>query len=464
MARAVRNGKIETPSARLRLPPRKAPYWASLGPGRKIGYRRPAKGGAGAWVARFREEGKASSWREKGIGTADDYQDADGVTALSFLQAQEKARGWFLLAHEEATGVKVHRGSLTVVQAMVAYLDALDRAGRRSAKDARARTRLHILPTLGPVEVEKLTRLRLEKWLDALAASPRTKKLSKRPIPKRPRKPVREQDPTPPPKTADEKRARKATANRVLSTLKAALTYAKARGLVRCPDDAWRSVKPFRAVEEARQNYMTPEEQQRLLNAIKDADFKHLVYGALLTGCRYGELTRVKVGDFDAASGTLLILETKGGKPRRALLTSEGRTFFEGITAGRDRNESIFTHEALQDMRRVAPITLEPVEKVRRDWKPSEQTKRMRDACDAAELPRMGFHQLRHSYASALVAAGMPLAYVAQLTGHADTRILEKHYAHLAPSDLSRSLEALAPKLGVPVAPVKALKIMKGGA
>jgi hypothetical protein len=53
------------------------------------------------------------------------------------------------------------------------------------------------------------------------------------------------------------------------------------------------------------------------------------------------------------------------------------------------------------------------------------------------------------------------MAYVAQLTGHADTRMLEKHYAHLAPSDLSRSLEALAPKLILAVDPVSNLKLKK---
>ena len=457
MARSIRDGKIETPSARLRLPARKAPYWASLGPGRKIGYRRPVNGGAGAWIARFRTEGTDSSWREKALGIADDFQGADGVTSISFRQAQDKAQAWFDQAREEATGEKVHRGPVTVAQAMAAYLDAMDRDGKKSAKDARARSGLHILPTLGPVEVEKLTRLRLEKWLSALAASARTKKKSKRLPPKRPRKPVKVQKTAPPPKTADEKRARKSTANRVLSTLKAALTYAKARGLVRCPDDAWRSVKPFRAVEEARQNYMTPEEQQRLLNAIKEADFKRLVYGALLTGCRYGELTRMKVRDFDATSGTVLILESKAGRPRRALLTVEGRTFFERITAGKKGHETIFQRDQAQRRTRLE-------EEDQLTWAPSEQTRRMRDACDLAKLPRMGFHQLRHSYASALVTAGMPLAYVAQLTGHADTRMLEKHYAHLAPSDLSRSLEALAPKLGIALPPVAPLKIRKGGA
>jgi hypothetical protein len=58
----------------------------------------------------------------------------------------------------------------------------------------------------------------------------------------------------------------------------------------------------------------------------------------------------------------------------------------------------------------------------------------------------------------------MPLAYVAQLTGHADTRMLEKHYAHLAPSDLTRSLEALAPKLGITLDPIANLKTSKAKA
>jgi integrase len=117
-----------------------------------------------------------------------------------------------------------------------------------------------------------------------------------------------------------------------------------------------------------------------------------------------------------------------------------GKVFFEGITAGRATNELIFQHEGFdgRDWKGA---------KVTRGWKRSEQQRPMEAACKAAGLTVMGFHQLRHSYASALVAAGMPLAMVAKLTGHADTRMLERHYAHLAPSDLSRALEAMAPNL-----------------
>ena len=43
----------------------------------------------------------------------------------------------------------------------------------------------------------------------------------------------------------------------------------------------------------------------------------------------------------------------------------------------------------------------------------------------------MGFHQLRHSYASIAVQNGLPLQILAQNLGHADSRMVEKHYAHL---------------------------------
>jgi len=75
----------------------------------------------------------------------------------------------------------------------------------------------------------------------------------------------------------------------------------------------------------------------------------------------------------------------------------------------------------------------------------------------------LGFHELRHSYASMLVNAGCPLAYVAAQLGHTDTRMVEKHYGHLAPTALADSIRALMPKQGLMgVAKVESLKITAG--
>ena len=60
----------------------------------------------------------------------------------------------------------------------------------------------------------------------------------------------------------------------------------------------------------------------------------------------------------------------------------------------------------------------------------------------------MSFHILRHSWASLAVMAGVPLLVVAKNLGHADTRMVEKHYGHLAPSYIADAIRAGAPRFG----------------
>ncbi len=54
--------------------------------------------------------------------------------------------------------------------------------------------------------------------------------------------------------------------------------------------------------------------------------------------------------------------------------------------------------------------------------------------------------------------ANVPLVVVAKNLGHADTRMCEKHYAHLAPSYVAEAIRSQAPKLGI-VKPGKAARL-----
>jgi len=347
---------------------------------------------------------------------------------------------------------------LTVSQALERYIAQHEARGGKSAKDMRQRAKLWIKPTLGDIEIPKLTRAKVAAWHQGIAESqPRTRTKKTVLEPKHPRKMKGETRPEKTPRanpTEDDKRKRKATANRILAVLKAALTCARVQGWVTCSGDAWELVKPFRGVEEPRQTYLTPQQQQRLLNAIQAQDFRDLVSAALATGCRYGELCRMKVEDFDpSGAGSVLVRIAKSGKSRRVLLTKEGRAFFQNLTAGRQGDDLIFRRENVQRRTRGGDPQA---------WGKNDQQRIIKNACKAAGLPEMGFHQLRHSYASALVSAGMPLALVAKLTGHADTRMLERHYAHVAESDLSRALEALAPSLGLHTGNILDLNISTG--
>ena len=169
---------------------------------------------------------------------------------------------------------------------------------RATGLEVERRAALHILPQLGNFKISKLTTHQLNTWRDQLAASPALF----RPRPGRPHKHK------PLPKTKDEQRARKVSANKCITILKAALNRSFKDGLLQ-EDKAWRRFELFHKVEIARERALTITEAQRLIYAADErSGFRNLLHAALLTGCRFGELRNLRVKDF--THGKLAIRQT----------------------------------------------------------------------------------------------------------------------------------------------------------
>jgi integrase len=72
------------------------------------------------------------------------------------------------------------------------------------------------------------------------------------------------------------------------------------------------------------------------------------------------------------------------------------------------------------------------------------------EACARARIsPSVSLHILRHSHGSTLAMRGVPMGVIAAQLGHSDTRMTEKHYAHLAPSYVADTIRANFPNLGL---------------
>jgi integrase len=412
MARTVRDVALETRAARARLRSQGKPYYRTIEEGLHLGYRKPVSG-AGKWVLRHYVGGQ--DYTVETIEAADDLSDADGVAILSYRQAQARARERMVHRAHAAAGKP---GPLTVRDIVEAYLEWLE-GNRKSAVDARLRARAHIYPTLGNIEAALLKTDVLRKWHVALAkALPRARtKLGKA-------QQHRAFD-----GSADALRRRRSSANRVLTILKAALNHAFNDG--KLPSDAaWRKVKPFRGVDAARIHYLTVAEARRLIDACEPG-FRPLVQAALQTGARYGELVSLNVHDFNPDAGTVTIRQSKASKPRHVVLTNEGAAWFALWTDGQVGSEPLLRRPGGER------------------WRASHQLRPMRDACERAKIaPALSFHGLRHTWASLAVMAGVPLLVVAKNLGHADTRMVEKHYGHLAPSYVADAIRAAAPRFG----------------
>jgi integrase len=419
MARTIVDQNLKDRTARGRLSPRARPYYRLIEEGLHLGYRRPRgrrgrPAPAGKWVLRRYIGGQ--TYAVETIGVADDFSDADGVAVLDFKQAQDLARSLHVQRAHAAAGVA---GSLTVAAAMEAYFAQLESKGK-PIDTARHHANASIIPALGDIEVAALTAGQIRRWLHDLAKlAPRVRTAKGKP------QQYRQHDES----DADAVRRRRSSANRIYATLRAALNYCWREKKV-TSDAEWRRVEPFENVDSARVRYLTVAEAQRFINA-SDPEFRPMVMAALQTGARYGELCKIKVGDFNPDAGTLAVYKGKKSKPRHVILTDEGQDVFRQLTVGRNPEELL--------LRRADGSA----------WGKNHQDHFVAVANAGAGIkPPIGIHILRHTWASHAVMNGVPLMVVAKNLGHVDTKMVERHYGHLAPSFVVDAIRAGAPRFG----------------
>lgn len=159
MARNHRNSKLDTRTARLKLAVRRKPYnGPALARGVLLQYRRNK--GNGAWVLKA-SNGHGAYWT-KGIAEADDHDESNGKTILTFFEAQG-------LAKQLASGDDGAAGGtapITVDRALTDYERDLK---ARGANPYNARhPLLHLPAVLVAKPVQLLTAAELKTWRDSL--------------------------------------------------------------------------------------------------------------------------------------------------------------------------------------------------------------------------------------------------------------------------------------------------------
>jgi len=158
MARKQRNSILESRTSRLKLTVRRRPYpGAKLGRGKQMQYRRNK--GNGTWLLKV-SDGHGKPWT-KAFAQADDFDDSDGKTILTFFEAQDVAKGLMRGADGSADSAPI-----TVDSALTAYETDLT---ARSANPYNAKwPRVHLTPALISKPVALLAATELKKWRDGL--------------------------------------------------------------------------------------------------------------------------------------------------------------------------------------------------------------------------------------------------------------------------------------------------------
>lgn len=214
----------------------------------------------------------------------------------------------------------------------------------------------------------------------------------------------------------------------------------------------------FRKVPKQDPRFLTDEEMIRLIEKA-EPQWKEMILVALRTGLRIGELRGLQWGDVDLLRRVIHVQRTDPG--RRTLDATDPK--------GNRARTVPLTAESAEALTRIRPADVKSTAWV---WpallrRNAEKRARARSekgcwtavtrAAKRAGLMDVGWHTLRHTYASHLVMRGIPIRLVQKWLGHASIKETEK-YAHLYPE---HGHEA-AGLLDIPLARQTAAKALPG--
>ena len=284
-----------------------------------FGYQKKLRNGI--WLVRRQHANARPRIRQIRLGLADDSSDADGVKILNYRHAFNMAKRW---CDDEMSRIQggLPRSNYRVSDAMRDYVRNCTRRGYRSIAGTQRMIEFHILPVIGHLLVEDLTREDVRQWLQSL--------LEFKGRPRAARGGLSSYENVP--STKERMRRRMHTANRNLQILKAALTFVLEEGYVKGTDFAWRGVQGFRVNRGGRFRFLSSDDQ-RMFVAACEGDFRRLVMGALYTGARSKELTSLRVENFMGTGIFVPGLISKTNQRRTIVLEESSRTFFS-LTGG----------------------------------------------------------------------------------------------------------------------------------
>jgi integrase len=214
-----------------------------------------------------------------------------------------------------------------------------------------------------------------------------------------------------------------ATRNRYKTVMSKAYTLAMR--------DAQLTSNPARLVATRKESnvkirYLLLKEEMRLVEAIKThAPFQLPAFlVALHTGMRQGEQFTLQWSNVDFKRKRIRLDETKNGSSREIPLNSIAFQIFVDLYEKRPDEGSVFRSSRYKNRGIRDP----------KKW--------WLQALAVAKIKNFRWHDLRHTFCSRLVQAGVDIRTVAELAGHKNISITMR-YAHLAPETNHTAIEKL---------------------
>lgn len=181
-----------------------------------------------------------------------------------------------------------------------------------------------------------------------------------------------------------------------------------------------------------RERFITEEEETLLLPALKARSLTthDMVIMSLDTGARWGELADLTWQNVDLEGHTARLMDTKAGDNRTLHTTTQRVKTM--LKRRKEETDSLYVFPARDDGRQKQVNVVFPRTVTNIGLNDSTDDKR-KQVC---------FHTMRHTFASRLAMAGVPLFTIKTAMGH-HTIAMTERYAHLMPDTLRDAMSVL---------------------
>lgn len=351
-------------------------------------------------------------WRERGVKQSEKFstpKQADKFRLLVEAHGDRWPTGWI-----KGHGFTGEHGSAPTFSDWAARaIASRSTANARTRHDYERDVTLHLEPTFGDVPMDLITREMVGTWLIAMS------------------------------KTSSSK-----TVKNVHSLASSILADAISEQIV--------AHNPFRgavaalpASKHEEMVFLTRGEFDTLLGGVQD-DYRLLVRTLGFTGLRWSEATALRIGDVDILGRRLHVVQAWKRTPESYFVMGEPKS-------RRSRRTITIPHDLADQL---IPLTTRPGGEFlfvtrydrpvrhsnfrHRVWLPALRAMQRCAEHQAAEKPcgsqchghvpkTPRIHDLRHSHASWLIAAGVPLPAIQRRLGHESITTTIDRYGHLAP-------------------------------
>lgn len=184
----------------------------------------------------------------------------------------------------------------------------------------------------------------------------------------------------------------------------------------------------------ARVDYLSPEECELLLSHA-DGVIHEIILTALRTGMRQGELKGLQWSSIDWQNRIITVRHSRDDHRKVLVPPKSNRERYIPM--------DVDVYAMLHERKRATGYVF-----LRRGIYPFSNDRlhhAIRKVCGAAGLRNIGWHTLRHTFASQLAMRGVPMPAIKELMGHASITTTMR-YAHVAPSTLRAAIDMLNPR------------------